>query len=210
MEPGDPNTVFGDDNFWDFVVVEGRRQGTQDWIPFADGYDSTDNPVWLNAYLADIRGNPPSSFTAGRLSQFRTRKINMIESGDFALGDTVSIRFRLFSDPAVFGWGWAIDNLEIQNLDTAVDDFVDEQNFDVIPNPASDQVLVSLNLEDTADDMQITIVDITGRLIQELSVTDKSLRIREEIDISDLESGIYLVNVIFNNRDIITKKLVKQ
>ena len=210
VEPGDPNTVFGDDNFWDFVVVEGRRQGTQDWIPFADGYDSTDNPVWLNAYLADIRGNPPSSFTAGRLSQFRTRKINMIESGDFALGDTVSIRFRLFSDPAVFGWGWAIDNLEIQNLDTAVDDFVDEQNFDVIPNPASDQVLVSLNLEDTADDMQITIVDITGRLIQELSVTDKSLRIREEIDISDLESGIYLVNVIFNNRDIITKKLVKQ
>jgi len=210
VEPGDPNTVFGDDQFWDFVVVEGRRQGTQDWIPFADGYDSTDNPVWLNAYRSDIRGNPPSSFAAGRLSQFRTRKINMIESGDFALGDIVSIRFRLFSDPAVFGWGWAIDNLEIQNLDTAVDDFVDEQNFEVIPNPASDEVMVTLNLEDTAEDMQITIVDVTGRLIQERTLSNQSLRIREQIDIRDLESGVYLVNVIFNNRDIITKKLIKQ
>ncbi len=210
VEPGDPGTVFGQDRFWDFVVVEGRRQGTQDWIPFADGYDSTDNPVWLSAYRSDIRGNPPSSFAPGRLSQFRTRKINMIESGDFALGDIVSIRFRLFSDPAVFGWGWAIDNLEIQNLDTAVDDFVDEQNFEVIPNPASDEVMVSLNLEDTAEDMQITIVDVTGRLIQERTLSNQSLRIREQIDIRDLESGVYLVNVIFNNRDIITKKLIKQ
>jgi len=210
VEPGDPNTVFGQDQFWDFVVVEGRRQGTQEWIPFADGYDSTDNPVWLNAYRSGLSGTPPSSLTAGRLSQFRNRKINMIESGDFALGDTISMRFRLFSDPAVFGWGWAIDNLEIQNLDTAVDDFVDEQNFEVLPNPASDVVMVTLNLEDTAEEMQITIVDITGRLIQERTLSNRSLRVREQMDISDLESGVYLVNVIFNNRDIITKKMIKQ
>ncbi len=210
VEPGDPGTVFGQDQFWDFVVVEGRRQGTQDWIPFADGYDSTDNPVWRNAYNAELSGNPPNSLSTGRLSQFRTRKINMIESGDFALGDTVSIRFRLFSDPLVFGWGWVIDDLEIQNLNTAVEDFVEEQNFDVIPNPASEEVLVSLNLEDSAEDMKITIVDITGRLIQERILTNQSLQIREQMDISDLESGVYLVNVIFNNRDIITKKLIKQ
>ena len=123
---------------------------------------------------------------------------------------TISIRFRLFSDPFAFGWGWAIDDLEIQNLETAVDDFVEEQNFDVIPNPASDEVLVSLNLEDSTDDMKITIVDITGRLIQERSLTNQSLRIREQMDISELEAGIYLVNVIFNNRDVITKKLIKQ
>jgi hypothetical protein len=80
----------------------------------------------------------------------------------------------------------------------------------VIPNPASEEVLVSLNLEDSAEDMKITIVDITGRLIQERILTNQSLQIREQMDISDLESGVYLVNVIFNNRDIITKKLIKQ
>jgi len=80
----------------------------------------------------------------------------------------------------------------------------------VIPNPASDEVMVTLNLEDTAEDMQITIVDVTGRLIQERTLSNQSLRIREQIDIRDLESGVYLVNVIFNNRDIITKKLIKQ
>ena len=87
---------------------------------------------------------------------------------------------------------------------------MEEQNFDVIPNPASDEVLVSLNLDDSTDDMKITIVDITGRLIQGRSLTNQNLRIREQMDISELESGIYLVNVIFNNRDVITKKLIKQ
>ena len=208
VEPGDPGTVFGQDEFWDFVIVEGRRLGTQDWIPFQDGYDSRDNNVWFNAYVSTLVG--AESTGAGTESLYRNRKINMIESGDFALGDTISIRFRLFSDPFAFGWGWAIDDLEIQNLETAVDDFVEEQNFDVIPNPASDEVLVSLNLEDSTDDMKITIVDITGRLIQERSLTNQNLRIREQMDISELESGIYLVNVIFNNRDVITKKLIKQ
>ena len=208
VEPGDPGTTFGQDEFWDFVVVEGRRLGTQEWIPFADGYDSTDNPTWLNAYLSDITGG--TSNAVGRFGLFANRKINMIDEGNFALGDTVAVRFRLFSDPFAFGWGWSIDNLSIQDLSSAVSDFVDEQNFDVIPNPASDEVLVSLNLDDTAENMQINIVDITGRLIQERTLSNPSLRIREQIDISQLESGVYLVNVIFNNRDIITKKLIKQ
>ena len=32
----------------------------------------------------------------------------------FDPGDTIFIRFRLFSDPAVVAWGWAIDDIVIQ------------------------------------------------------------------------------------------------
>ena len=32
----------------------------------------------------------------------------------FSPGDKIFIRFRLYSDPAVNGWGWVIDNLSIQ------------------------------------------------------------------------------------------------
>ena len=71
-------------------------------------------------------------------------------------------------------------------------------------------MLVSLNLENAADDMRITVVDITGRIVQDRALTNKSLRVRERLPLDDLESGVYLVNIIFNGKDVITKKLIKQ
>ncbi len=208
VEPGDPGTVFGQDEFWDYVIVEGKKRGSQDWLPFLDGYDSQANATWESAYNSTINGQ--NSLGTGRSNQYRTRKINMVENGNFAFGDTVAVRFRLFSDPFAYGWGWAIDDLAIQDLNSAVEDFVEEQNFDIIPNPASDEALVSLNLENSADDMRITVVDITGRIVQDRVLTNKSLRVRERLSIDNLESGVYLVNVIFNSTDVITKKLIKQ
>jgi hypothetical protein len=41
---------------------------------------------------------------------FLTQHINLTENTHFEAGDTVLFRFRLASDKAVTGWGWAIDN----------------------------------------------------------------------------------------------------
>jgi hypothetical protein len=35
------------------------------------------------------------------------------ENENIASGDILLIRFRLYSDPAAVGWGWAIDNLSV-------------------------------------------------------------------------------------------------
>ena len=54
VEPGDPGSVFGDDNFYDYVIVEGTRDGIN-WIPLADGYDCRYDAAWLNAYNSSAR-----------------------------------------------------------------------------------------------------------------------------------------------------------
>jgi hypothetical protein len=95
-------------------------------------------------------------------------------------------------------------------MNTAVEDFVLEENFTLIPNPAFDRVTVALDLEDISDATQITLMDIYGRTIMNRKVSGKSKNIREVLDISTLSSGIYLVNVSFNNRDVISRKLIKQ
>ena len=212
VEPGEDGVPFGEDEFWDYVIVEGKKRGTQEWAPFLDGYDSRENTTWLSAFENAISGQGCSirSVATGRSNQLRTRKINMVENGNFAFGDTVSVRFRLFSDPCFQGWGWTIDNLAIQDLNSNVEDFVKETNFDIIPNPANDHALVSLDLESIADDMVISLIDITGRVVSSQQVLNKSTRIRERIDMSSLEGGIYIVTVTFNNKEIIAKKLVKQ
>ena len=34
MEPGDPGSVFGDSNFWDYVIAEATTDGIN-WIPLS-------------------------------------------------------------------------------------------------------------------------------------------------------------------------------
>ncbi|MFZ6001154.1 MAG: T9SS type A sorting domain-containing protein, partial [Bacteroidota bacterium] len=124
VEPGEPGSVFGSENFFDYVVVEGSIDGGVTWKPVADGYDSRDNNDWLTLYNSTIVDN--SSTGVGNPSLYRTRTMDLLQK--FAAGDEVAIRFRLFSDPFARGWGWAIDNLKIQideTMPTVLNDHVD-------------------------------------------------------------------------------------
>lgn len=115
VEPGEEGSVFGDADFWDYVVVEGSKDGGATWKPLADGYDSRDQSAWLARFNSSTdTNNPPNSTAVGDPSLYRTRTINMLANGNFVANDEVVIRFRLQTDQLVVGWGWAIDNLKIQ------------------------------------------------------------------------------------------------
>jgi photosystem II stability/assembly factor-like uncharacterized protein len=102
VEPGESGSVYGDGDFYDYVVVEATKDGVN-WMPLADGYDARKDTAWLSAYIGSDSGDS---------SLFRTQSINLLDT--FSGGDTILIRFRLYADANTNGWGWAIDNLVIQ------------------------------------------------------------------------------------------------
>jgi len=108
VEPGEPGSVFGDLDFYDYVIVEATTDGIN-WKPLADGYDARFDPAWLSAYQNNTAGNP---------LLYRSHRLNLLNV--FAAGDKIFVRFRLFADTGANGWGWAIDNLSIQPNATAV------------------------------------------------------------------------------------------
>jgi hypothetical protein len=114
VEPGTAGTKFGDDEFWDYVVVEGSNDFGLTWTPLADGYDSREHNVWLTRYNSDTDGQ--NSNALGDKDLYIKNEIDLVNR-DIIAGDTVLIRFRMFIDPFAHGWGWAIDNLQIQ-IDT--------------------------------------------------------------------------------------------
>ncbi len=114
VEPGQDGSTFGDQAFFDFVVVEGSADHGTTWVPFVDGYDSRTEDEWDNLYRSVINDNV--SEAVGMPDLFKQRRIDMTTSDAFEGGDTVIIRFRLFVDQLANGWGWAIDNLEIQSF----------------------------------------------------------------------------------------------
>lgn len=110
VEPGEPGSGFGTDAFYDYVVTEASKDGGVSWKPVEDGYDSRANADWLAKYNSSIISN--ISQGKGDPSLFKPRVLDLLKN--FKAGDEILIRFRLFSDPAAAGWGWAIDNLKIQ------------------------------------------------------------------------------------------------
>ncbi len=137
IEPGEPGSKFPDPNFYDYVVVEGSKNGV-DWKPLAPGYDARYDSLWLNVYN-----------NGGQISVlFVNHSINLLDT--FNAGDTILIRFRLFADELENGWGWAIDNLEIQKHLTDVRQeknlplaFELKQNY---PNPFNPSTVIEYSI----------------------------------------------------------------
>jgi hypothetical protein len=198
VEPGEAGSVFGSAEFYDYVVVEGSTDGGLTWSPFADGYDARTQSAWLNRYNSNMTGD--NSVAMGDPTLYRERLINMVENGTFADGDEVLIRFRLFADQLAHGWGWAIDNLFIQDAITGIEN--QNLSFSVYPNPTSQTITIEFGNE-------IPNADIHIMNLQGASIIDAKASSRvTTLDVSRLTQGIYILKTQLNNQTVI-KKFVK-
>lgn len=187
VEPGEANTKFGDPFFYDFVVVEGTKDGAN-WQPLADGYDARFDSVWLNYYYNNQQ--PDSTL-------FRTHNLNLLNS--FNAGDTIIIRFRMFSDIYTNGYGWVIDNLEIQKKLTAVkNNFPAPQKFALYqnyPNPFNPTTIIKYSLPSESN-VNLIIYNSLGQKVTELlNRKQKAGVYNYRFNASNLASGIYFYRI---------------
>jgi hypothetical protein len=198
VEPGDPGSIFGSDDFYDYVVVEGSRDGGKTWIPFQEGWDSRDQAVWKTAYDSRLDANNNST-AVGTPSLYRSREIATIGSGVFSAGETVLIRFRLFADQLAHGWGWAIDNLQIQLPApppvTAAEPTISETQLRVYPNPSpTGEFIVEGTFAQADAPQEISVRTVMGQRVYSQPVNGPS-RLATRLDLSRLAPGFYYLTV---------------
>lgn len=195
---GQPGSVdFGSDAFNDYVIVEGSSDEGQNWFAFTDGYDATAQSAWQSA----IANN-----TAGNESLYRTRMIDMLETGDFADGDEILIRFRLFSNKEINAWGWAIDNLSIQSVITAAE-YPFSSSIRIFPNPVGD--VLTIELMEPVRTIDVECFDVTGKKVDLASSIAEQFQTSQQFDVSHLPPGLYMMRITADNQ-LVVKKVWKK
>ena len=207
VEPGSVGTGYGDFEFWDYVIVEGSNDEGETWLPLENGYDSRANSTWLENYNKVTEDM--NSTTVGQPQWYINREINMTQNGNFAAGDTILIRFRLFSDPYAHGWGWAIDNLRIQYPVSSPAPVLSPGNITAYPNPFNHSFTVRIEPKKEIENLTIDIYNMFGQKVK--TITRKNIfgTFSEEIIIGEEVSGMYLLSVKENGQQILTKKMIK-
>jgi hypothetical protein len=187
--------AFGTAAFNDYVIVEGSDDGGVTWKEFADGYDATGQSNWVSAFNSDSNGTP---------AMFKSRTINMLDNGNFSANDEVFIRFRLFSNATSSGWGWAIDNLFIQDAVTGVDDLISASTFITSPNPARDQLAIELSIPGNGV-VDLGLYNIHGQAVikQQESLIDGAMK--TTMNVASLSDGFYFVKATIGNRQVVRK-----
>lgn len=191
VEPGESGAAFGDPEFYDYVIVEGSKDNGATWIPFRDGYDSNDKAEWLTAYNKTI-DQSQNSTSVGTPSLYRKREITLVNNS-FRVGDRVLIRFRLFSDQAAHGWGWAIDNLRIQLPPITSVALVVEPQIKLFPNPSTGTFVVEPLLRQSGGYIEVSVTDLTGHQLHTQRLANDGTS--KELDLNQLPAGVYLINL---------------
>jgi photosystem II stability/assembly factor-like uncharacterized protein len=197
VEPGDSDE-FPSEDFFDYCQIEATADFGVTWITIA-GYDSRAESTWLEAYNRDEN--------AASTSLYMHRNFNL---GDFfEAGDTVYLRFNLFSDPRLEGWGWTIDNFEINGEVTPTIEFASTLlDYKILGNPASDFLRVAWQ-SDKRVTLDLSIISLAGQAYREERISIGSHgSLTTSWDISGLPAGTYFL-LIKNNLAVKSLKWVK-
>jgi len=180
------------------VIVEGSKTlGV--WKSLIDGYDSQLDPEWTDAWFNG----------AFYRNLYKSHTIDLTNT--FDAGDTILIRFRLYSDEQNPGWGWTIDSLQIQGNLVSVDNSKPfqktiylEQNY---PNPFNPSTIIKYSLNEGTK-LKLSVFSLLGEELEVLVNKYQTMGIYQfKFDASNYSSGVYFYR-LSTTTGVLTKKLL--
>ena len=195
IEPGTSSNTNSPD-FTDFVTVEFSDNNGRSWSSLVT-YDSRNllTPPLPSSFL-DAYGSNPNSTTQGSSDLYQKRIIDdEIGPNTIFEGTEVFFRFRLSSDQQNNGWGWAIDNLSIQDPATGIEDEANQNvRINIYPNPTTSRLTIDIESTTLNNEIGINIYTLSGQKIYESTIKNPDRIHQEQIDLpTDLPNGTYIV-----------------
>ena len=116
-----------------------------------------------------------------------------------------SYEFDLSDDYVYLMLDSVLYRTETEELSVGVN-FAAASEFNVYPNPFSDAITIQSNLNFESEKYLIQIFDASGKLHKSMNLLNSEQR----IDLSGLESGVYIVNILNEGSILNQQKIVRQ
>ena len=158
------------------------------WVSFAPKIDFTEKfmPEEMFSWLNGVTFNFNDAVNIDRDNFYdvgMTYWLSATEMTGGVFGDELkSLCFALYGEPLL-----KVNNQNLQSLVT------------ISPNPASD--FISINTQNNVAFKHAEVIDLTGKKVAEG---------RDNINIQKLPKGVYVVNIILDNGEKVSKKIIKK
>lgn len=104
---------------------------------------------------------------------------NIVLDGDGAFGSMATHSFHLV-------------------YDNSLEDTSDESKYNIYPNPADDVVFI-----EGVEIREVNLYSLSGQLLKSYSINEE----RVKLDISSLQNGLYIINIINKDGESVTRKI---
>ena len=177
------------------------------WVDFRTAMKFDGDPLRV-AISTDYDGtSDPSDFEWEMITDafdYSTGNYEWVESGAYDVVDLVNnhsfyIAF-IYTSTDEAAASWEIDYVRVIGKDMVGVNENEATMFNLYPNPAREQV--SFTLE---SDAQVSVFDMMGRKVSEMDAVAGDA----QLDVSQLENGVYFVNVRYANGTTAVSKFVK-
>ncbi len=117
---------------------------------------------------------------------------------------TINPACEAYGDPILFT---ILEENDPQCTPVSNNDIESVSTFNIYPNPTDGRITMEIGLEE-ANDIQIQVTDVLGRLVMDKHITLVNGIHLEPIDLGNHPNGLFIVNVYIGNQ-VISKKVVK-
>ena len=190
-----------------FVEIPNGISFNEIWVDFSTAMKFDGDPLRV-AISTDYDGiSDPSDFEWEDITDafdYSTGNYEWVESGVFDVADIVAshsfyIAF-IYTSSDEAAASWEIDYVRVIGQDMVGVNENEETMVSLYPNPANEQVSFVLD-----SDAQVSVFDMTGRKVSMVNVAAGNA----QLNVSELESGVYFVNFRYANGSTAVSKFVK-
>lgn len=120
------------------------------------------------------------------------------------IGDTIMIKFTLYSGAALTDLGWFIDDLKTDNrVGIEEKPKISENSLKISPNPANSYANIEFNLLSESS-VKIELIDLLGNLVKQIDLGNVAMfNSNVELDLTSMPNGTYYVKLSAGNSQIV-------